>query len=426
MTQTVPREVRIVRLGHRGDGITEDGLLASRTLPGEVVAGPIVEGRIHAPRILHPSPHRVRAPCPHYARCGGCALQHAHDDFVATWKAEVIVRALAAQGLQAPVRPVHTSPAETRRRAVLAGRRTKAGALVGFHAPASDQIVAIPDCRLLHPALRAALPALEALTAAGASRRDVLALTVTATDAGVDVAVRSRSGQPAARSGPGPRVDPDLAARLAAIAGARGLARLTWNGDTLAQAAPPTVRLGRATVPLAPGAFLQATADGEAALVAAVRTAVDRAARITDLFAGCGTFALPLSEAAEVHALEGDAALTESLTAGWRATPGLRQLRAETRDLFRRPLLAAELTEVQAVVIDPPRAGAEAQCAQIAASDVPVVAAVSCNPVTFARDARILVAAGFRLEWVQPVDQFRWSRQVELAARLSRPHMGRA
>ncbi len=412
--EAAPVRTEIVRLGHRGDGITAEGLFVPRTLPGELVEGPVRDGRIMGARILRPSAERVRAPCPHYARCGGCALMHARDGFVAGWKTEVIARALAAQRLEAPMRPIATSPPATRRRATLAGRRMRSGALVGFHGPASDQITPIPECQLLHPALMAGLPALEALTAAGASRRGALALTVTATEDGLDVAVQ------------GAAVDGAMAARLAGIAGEHGLARLTWDGALLAQATPPRVLLGRARVPLPPGAFLQATAEGEAALVEAVREAVGKAGRITDLFAGCGTFSLPLAEGAEVHAVEGDKTLTGALEAGWRATPGLRALRAEARDLFRRPLLPAELSRTDAVVIDPPRAGAEAQTAAIAASSVPVVAAVSCNPVTFARDARLLVEAGFTLDWVQPVDQFRWSRHVELAARLSRPHMGRA
>ncbi|MGY6411376.1 MAG: class I SAM-dependent RNA methyltransferase [Alkalilacustris sp.] len=412
--ESAPLQARIVRLGHRGDGITAEGLFVPRTLPGERVEGTVADGRIAAPRILHPSADRVRPPCPHYARCGGCALLHARDDFVADWKAQVIARALAAQGLEAPLRPILTSAPASRRRATLAGRRMKSGALVGFHGPASDQITPIQDCRLLHPALMAGLPALEALTIAGASRRGALALTVTATEDGLDVAVQGA-----------PPADAPTAARLAGIAAEHGLARLTWGGALLAQASPPRVRLGRALVPLPPGAFLQATSQGEAALVAAVRDAVGPAARIVDLFAGCGTFALPLAEGAEVLALEGEAALMAALDAGWRATPGLRTVRTQTRDLFRRPLLPAELARADAVVIDPPRAGAEAQTAAIAASGVPLVAAVSCNPITFARDARLLVDAGFTLDWVQPVDQFRWSRHVELAARLSRPHMGR-
>ncbi|MCC5983842.1 MAG: class I SAM-dependent RNA methyltransferase, partial [Rhodobacteraceae bacterium] len=204
------------------------------------------------------------------------------------------------------------------------------------------------------------------------------------------------------------------------------LARLAWEGEVIALAALPAQTFGRAQVVPPPGAFLQATEDGEATLLAAVRGAVGDAARVADLFAGCGTFTLPLAERAEVHAVEGDAAMLAALDAGWRRAAGLKRVRTETRDLFRRPLLADELACFDAVVIDPPRAGAAAQVAELARAQVPVIAAVSCNPVTFARDARVLVAAGYCLQTVQVVDQFRWSAHVELAARFVFGHIAGA
>ncbi len=405
----------IERLGHRGDGVA-GGVFVARALPGEVVEGEVEAGRIARPRILTPSPDRVAAPCRHYRACGGCALQHASDTFVAGWKQEVVAAALSAQGLSAPFRPIHVSPASSRRRATLAGRRLKSGALVGFHARGSDTVTAIPGCLLLAPPLIAALPALEALVEAGTSRRGEMALTVTALGQGVDVA--ATGGRP---------LDAGLRIVLPQIAARHRLARLTWDGETLYQPAPPTLAMGRARVAPPPGAFLQATEEGEAALVAAVTGALAGARRIADLFAGFGTFALPLAERAEVRAVEGDGAMLAALDAGWRGAAGLKRITTEARDLFRRPLLPDELARFDALVIDPPRAGAEAQMHQIArAADGPaVIAAVSCNPVTFARDARILATAGWRLDWVQVVDQFRWSAHVELAARLSRGHMAR-
>lgn len=399
----------IARLGHRGDGVTEDGLFAPRTLPGEVIEGVAEGGRIAAPRILLPSPDRVRPPCPHFRTCGGCALQHASDGYVARWKEDVVRAALTGVGLSAPFRPMHTSPPASRRRATLAGLRTKGGALVGFHARASDTLVPVPDCHLLHHDLMAALPALAALTTLGATRKGELALSVTRSEDGADVQVRG--GKP---------LTPALHQDLAACANDHALARLAWEDEVIAQHAPPRQIMGRAQVVPPPGAFLQATAEGEAALVAAVRDAVGGAMRLADLFAGCGTFALPLAEGAEVLAVEGDAAMIAALGAGWRGASGLRRINSITRDLFRRPLLAAELLGLDAVVIDPPRAGAAAQIAELAGSGVPVIAHVSCNPATFARDAQTLVSAGFRLDWVQVVDQFRWSAHVELAARFSR------
>lgn len=397
----------VARLGHLGDGVTADGLFVPGALPGEEVEGEAQGDRLAGVRILTPVPDRVRPPCTHARTCGGCTMQHASDALVARWKEGIVAGALAGQGLTAPILPILTSPPASRRRATLAGRRTRGGALVGFHMRASATILPVPGCRLLHPALMAALPALDAVVIAGGSRSGELALTVTATLAGLDLAVTG--GKPA---------DAALRLTLARLAEDHALARLTWDGETVAQRAPPVVAFGPARVPLPPGAFLQATAEGEAALVAAVERATGPARRIADLFAGCGTFALPLAARAEVHAAEGEAAMTAALDAGWRATPGLHRVTTETRDLFRRPLEPAELARFDAVVIDPPRAGAEAQVARIAAARVPVVAMVSCNPATFARDARILAAAGFVPEWVQPVDQFRWSPHVELVARF--------
>ncbi|SNT24117.1 class I SAM-dependent RNA methyltransferase [Tropicimonas sediminicola] len=406
-------EVTIERLGHRGDGIAPGPLYAARCLPGELVSGTPEGDRLAETRIVTPSPHRVSPPCRHYKGCGGCAVQHADDAFVAEWKQGIVRAALAAQGLEAPFRPIQTSPARSRRRAVFSGRRTKKGVLVGFHARASDTVIDVPDCLLVDPALLRARPALEAITRAGASRKGELSLTVTVAPEGPDVSVTG--GKP---------LDMALRVELGALVGEHGLSRLTWEDETVALHSPPTVRFDGIAVTPPPGAFLQATEAGEAALRRAVTEAVGEAGRIVDLFAGCGTFSLPLARGAEVHAVEGLGALTGALTTGARHAQGLREVTAEVRDLFRRPLLPDELDRYDAVVIDPPRAGAEAQTTQIAASRVPVVASVSCNSVTFARDAALLVKAGFRLDWVQVVDQFRWSPHVEVAARLSRSHIG--
>ncbi len=403
--------ITIERLGHLGDGLADRGAIrVPLTLPGEVVEGtPGADGRVADARIVTPSPDRVRGPCPHYRACGGCALQHASDSFVAAWKTDVVRTALAAQGLDAPFRPVLTSPPRSRRRAVLSGRRTKAGTLVGLHARASDTIVEIPGCLLLDPALMAVVPALREVVALGASRSGELAMTVTLTDGGIDLSVAG--GKP---------MDADLFAGLAALAERAELARLSWRGEVVVTRRPPVQRFGSARVLPPAGAFLQATRQGEAALLAAVVEAVGDARRIVDLFSGSGTFSLPLAVRVDVLAVEGEGAMTAALLAGARQTPGLHQVTAETRDLFRRPLLPDELARFDAVVIDPPRAGCEAQAREIAASGVAVVAAVSCNPVTFARDAKILCDAGFGLDWVQVVDQFRWSPHVELVARFSR------
>jgi 23S rRNA (uracil1939-C5)-methyltransferase len=399
----------IARLGHLGDGIAPGPVFVPMALPGEVVEGEISGERMVEPKILTPSPDRVRAPCRHYRACGGCAIMHASDGFVAAWKTDVVRQALAAQGLEAAFRPIVTSPPRSRRRATFSGRRMKTGAVVGLHGRRSGTITDIPDCQLVHPELAAILPWLVEITVTGGSRKAELALSATVTDVGVDLAVRG--GKPRESS---------LFSALSAIAERADLARLTWDDETVATRRPPARRFGAAQVVPPAGAFQQATAEGEAALLAAVSEAVGQAAHIADLFAGCGTFALPLAAGAEVHAVEGDAAMIAALDAGWRDARGLHRVSSEARDLFRRPLLPDELNRFDAIVIDPPRAGALAQTAEIVASRVPVVASVSCNPVSFARDAKVLTDAGFRLDWVQVVDQFRWSPHVEVSARFSR------
>ncbi|GGW25615.1 RNA methyltransferase [Gemmobacter lanyuensis] len=404
-------KLTIERLGHLGDGIAQgpDGpVYVPGMLPGEEIEGELRGDSLQGAKIVTPSADRVKPPCSHARTCGGCLMQHARDSLVADWKLGIVRGALSGQGLEAVLRPIVTSPPKSRRRATLAARRTKGGTMIGFHARGSDLLIPVPNCQLLHPDLMAAMPALEALVLAGGSRTAELDLTVTRSLAGPDVLVKG--GKP---------LDADLRLNLARIAEAHGLSRVTWEDEVVALRAAPMQRFGKALVAPPPGAFLQATAEGEAALLTAVREAVGNASRITDLFAGAGTFTLPLADQADIHALEGDAAMIAALDKGWRQAGGLHRVTAETRDLFRRPLEPDEFKGVQAAVIDPPRAGAEAQVATLARSKVPVIAMVSCNPVTFARDARVLVAAGYRIDWVQVVDQFRWSAHVELVARFS-------
>lgn len=400
----------VERLGRKGDGVAVAGdrrALAALTLPGEQIEGEATDGRIASPRIVLPSAQRVRPACPHYRACGGCSLMHGSEDFVKGWKVGVVTEALRAQGLSASVAGVHVSPPRSRRRAVLSGRRTKKGALLGFHARASDVIVDIADCHVLRPAIQAALPLLRQLVIAGASRSAELSLTVTDTPAGLDVNVTG--GKPA---------DPALFHTLAALAGQGDLARLSWDGQSITRR-PPALPMGRARVVPPPGSFLQATAEGEAALLAAVRNILRDAGRVLDLFAGCGTFSLPLADTADVHAVEGLAAPLQALDHAARNTQGLHRITTEIRDLARRPFLPDELA-YNAIVIDPPRAGAEAQAREIARSEVPTLAWVSCDPVTFARDARILAEGGYVIDRVFVVDQFRWSPHVETVAEFHR------
>ncbi len=401
--------VTIERLGHQGDGIAPGPVFVPRSLPGEVVEGVVEAGRMASPRILSPVAERVRPPCRHAKSCGGCALQHAGAEFLARWKLGVVETALKAQGVEAPILGISTSPPRSRRRAVLAARRLKSGAQVGFHGLKSDTIVEISECHLIRPELLALLPLIREIAVLGGSRKGRLAVTLTLLDDGVDIAVSG--GKP---------LEPALFTALVELVRGKGVVRLSWEGEVVAAFGPVRLTMGPARVPLPPGAFLQATREGEAALVAAVEEAVEGAQKVADLFAGAGTFTLPLTRRAAVHAVESLEDMLEALLAGWRGAGGLKPASTETRDLFRRPLLPDELGRFDAVVLDPPRAGAEAQVAELARAQVPVVAMVSCNPVTFARDARLLCDAGFAVEWLRVVDQFRWSPHVELVARFTR------
>ncbi|TYO89149.1 class I SAM-dependent RNA methyltransferase [Oceanicella actignis] len=402
----------VARLGHRGDGVNAAGdVFVPGALPGERVVGAVIEGRMIAPRIVAPSPDRVAPPCPHAGECGGCALQHAAPGFLAEWKRERVREALAARGIGGvALRETIVSPPRSRRRATLSARRTKKSVMLGFHARAEDRIVPIETCELADPRIVAALEGLRALVPLVASRKGEAKLAVTVSEAGLDVDLRQVKP-----------LDGPLRARLAEIAAREGWARLSHEGEALFMARPPAQDFDGLPVLPPPGSFLQATPQGEAALRAAVDEALGEARRVVDLFAGCGTFALPLSRRAEVLAVESDAAALAALDAAWRAAGGaLRRLTTQARDLFRRPLTPEELRRFDAAVIDPPRAGARAQAQAVAASGLRRVAMVSCDPGSFARDARILIDGGFSLEWVQPVDQFLWSGHVELAAAFAR------
>lgn len=402
-------QFRIIRLGHQGDGIAQGPIFAPLTLPDEIVTGTLDGKTLRDIKIVAPSDHRVKPPCSHFKSCGGCQLMHASDEFVAEWKVDVVRTALAAHGLSAEMRLCLTSPVASRRRASFAARRTKKGVSVGFHARASDTIIDIPNCHLLTPEIKSAVPIIAELTRATASRKGELSFAVTTSVNGLDIAVTG-----------GREIDGPLQIELGQFCEAHKLARLTWNDETIAMRHAPVQTFGMAQVTPPAGSFLQATKEGEADLVSCARAIVGSVPRVADLFSGCGTFSLPLAETAEVHAVEGSADMIAALDQAWRKSTGLKKLSSEARDLFRRPLLPDELAKFDAVVIDPPRAGADAQVQELAKSSVPVIAFVSCNPTTFARDASVLVHAGYNMDFVQTVDQFRWSSHVELIASFTR------
>ncbi|MEM7212792.1 MAG: methyltransferase [Pseudomonadota bacterium] len=403
-------EAVIETLGSQGDGVTPDGVFVPRSLPGEVVRIVPSGHRAVLSEIVRSAPDRVSPICPHYGICGGCAVQHASDGLVAGWKQALVHKALAARGIDGvEIRPITTSPPRSRRRATFSAKRTKKGSLSGFHASASDQIVPVTECSVVDSALLELKAGMHDLVMAGASRKGELRVTITTSEGGLDVSVTG--GKP---------VEGPVYGHLVAIAATSDLARLSWDGEPVVVRRPPVQRMGRARVVPPPGGFLQATAHGEAVLVEAVREALGDARRVADLFCGSGTFALPVAETAEVLAIEAEAAALEALDAGWRQAEGLKRIEIEARDLFHRPLLDRQLDGIDAVAMDPPRQGARSQSEQIAKSKVQRIAAVSCNPATFARDARTLIDGGFRLDWIQPVDQFRWSPHVELAAQFTR------
>lgn len=390
---------RIVRVAARGDGVTADGRHAALAAPGDL---------LRADGSVEPGPHRQTPPCRHFPTCGGCQLQHLDDGAYADFVRDRVVGGLAAQGLQADVRPAIVSPPRTRRRATFHAEAGNAPT-IGFSEAGSHRLVDLRECHILDPRLFALLAPLRKLLPRLMRPKRRVEIVMTLADQGVDLLLRGVEADGLA-----------AAEALSAFGEAHGLARLAVDGGFGVEVryAPvePSVTLGGVAVPLPSDAFLQATAEGEAALVEAVREAVGDAAPLADLFAGLGTFSLALP--GKVYAAEGarDAVLALKAAAGRAQRPVF----AEHRDLFRRPLMPAELARFGAVILDPPRAGTREQAAQLAQSAVPVIAYVSCNPSSFARDAKTLCEGGYRLDWVQPVGQFRWSTHVELAARFSR------
>jgi 23S rRNA (uracil1939-C5)-methyltransferase len=406
----------IDRLGSRGDGIADTPagpIYVPYALPGETVEvdqWPGHPDRRHFIKVDVASPNRITPICPHFGICGGCALQHLTTARYLDWKRTLVMAAMAQAELEASVDELIDAHGEGRRRAVFHARRGTRDVLeVGFSALRAHRVVAIDHCPVLAPKLDGAIEAAWAIAEVLAGAGKPLDIQVTASDAGLDVDVR----------GSGPLTAASVA-KLAGVAERQRLARLTRHGEIVAQRAAPMLRMGRAEVVLPPGAFLQATAAGEAILARLVAAHCEGASTVADLFCGVGPFSLRLAERARITAADND---VDAITALQRAagTPGLKPIVAHVRDLFRRPFAPVELKTFDAVIFDPPRQGAQMQARALADSVVPVVVAVSCNPVTFARDARILVHSGYRLTRVTPVDQIRYSAHVELVARFQRP-----
>jgi 23S rRNA (uracil1939-C5)-methyltransferase len=406
----------IDHVGHRGDGVAlVDGqsVYVPYTLSGETAEVEAVTGHPDRRRLLRiesASPERIAPFCPHFSICGGCAIQHWEAERYRAWKRNIVVETLAQAKLDCAVAPLIDAHGLGRRRLTLHARMGTHDVLkVGLTTAHSHDIVPVDRCPILDPHLGGALDAGWAIAEPLISVGKPLDIQITATDNGLDVDVRGSGPLPAA-----------MIAKLSAIAEQHRLARLTRHGELVLMRRPPALRIGSAQVALPPGSFLQATVAGEETLATLVSEHCGSAKKIADLFCGVGPFALRLAPRARISAFDNDAGAIEALRKAATATPGLKPLKAEARDLFRRPLRREELRDYDAVIFDPPRQGAQAQSLQLAASKVALVIAVSCNAATFARDARILVDGGYRIETVTPVDQFRHTQHVELVAKFVR------
>jgi len=398
-----------MRLGAGGDGVAETAqgpCYVPFALPGERVRR-VADG---LPELMSaPSPQRQRPPCRHFGTCGGCLAQHMTQELYADWKRGILLAAFSQRGLEADVAPLRGIAAGTRRRAVFTARRQGGELVLGFHRRRSAEVFAVAECPVLVPAIVAELAGLRAIAAALAEEE--VRLTVLATPVGLDVAV----------DGAAKRLNARTAGALAQLASGRAIARLAHNGEIIAQRARPELMLDGVAVVPPPGLFVQAVGEAQTALIGEVLANIGKPRRVADLFAGLGTFSLALARRAQVLAVDGEARALAALAEAKRMSTGLKPILTKVRDLVREPLSARELEAFDCVVLDPPRAGAQAQARQIGRARVPRVVYVSCNPATLARDARTLVDGGFALQRVVPIDQFLYSAHLEAVAVFCRP-----
>lgn len=403
--------VSIEKIGASGDGIALDNdsrVFVPYSVPGDILDVEIKGERGHIVNIIEDGAARRDPHCKHFGVCGGCSLQHLRDDVYANWKHERVVQALARHNIDASlIAPMISTPWKTRRRAVLTGHRVSGGVRLGFNQAKSSKIAILDECYVLHPTLMTAIPAIENLLGElGISRCDV---AVTLCEQGIDVSIDAPN-----QSYPDALVLQNLAGTMQQAS----IIRIALNREIVLALETPIVSMSGFAVPVPPNAFLQASVEGEEALTALVVAGVGGAKKIADLFSGCGTFSLPLAKRSSVLAIDDDPvaidALQNATSFAQRKGQSLKSLTAQMRNLFQTPLQPDELNDFDAVVFDPPRAGAEAQVTAITQSRVPKVIGVSCNPVTFARDAAMLIEGGYTLKQVTPVDQFNFSPHIEL------------
>jgi len=397
----------ITGLAHQGDGVamTDEGkIFVAGTLPGERVEADVIRDRGELVRVLDEAENRVRAPCPHFDACGGCSLQHMSEESYLLWKWVQVANALEAHHIKTSLAPMIPIEAGTRRRATFAAERRSGRLHFGFHSARSHQVTAIESCLILTPELAASLEALRILSAIITPKRGVLKIHALSTVSGLDVRLDDFGDWP------------DFSIERALIDHAINtpFARLSLGDNMLIETTPPLLSFGKAQVSPPPGGFTQTTQQSEDALARLVLDALKDKKNIVDLFSGSGTFSLRLAEDARVHCVENDAAALDALEKAARKTPALKPVTSEKRDLFHSPLRAKELDAYDAIVLDPPRAGAREQVAEIAGSKVEKAVYVSCSPATFARDAELLIKAGYSLTTVTPVDQFLFSHHSEL------------
>ncbi|MGJ8571799.1 MAG: class I SAM-dependent RNA methyltransferase [Hoeflea sp.] len=414
------QKLDITRLGGQGDGIAETPqgqIFVPFTVPGDVITAAVEKSRGTLLAVLEPSPERVEPPCPHFgpdndeAGCGGCALQHVANGTYETWKRGLVVSALEARGISAEVTPLVSCASGTRRRVVFAARRTDKGAILGFNRAQSHHIVAIDTCVVATDRINQGLPTIRRLATAVAVGKEAFRLSVLDAVPGLDIAVDA----------PFKLKEADRLRIITAVRTEPVAARLSFNGEILIEKQPPELEFGSVVVNPPPGGFVQASRAAEDVMGDLVTGHLKKSKRVVDLFSGSGTFALRLAQQSHVHAVEADGPSLNALDRAARRTLGLKPVSVEKRDLFRRPLMLAELKTYQGLVFDPPRAGAEVQVSDIARSTVKHIAAVSCNPTTLARDLEILIKGGYKITSVTPIDQFLWSSHVEVVALLERP-----
>lgn len=406
----------IDHVGHFGDGVAvigDESVYVPYALGGEsvdVLPSPGHPDRRMLAQIIDASPERVDPFCPHFGTCGGCAIQHWQTDAYRNWKRQLVVDTLAHAGIACEVEDLIDAHGAGRRRMTMHARQSQQDVLrVGFAATGRHEIIPIDHCPILDPKMQGAVEAANDIAELLKPVSKPLDIQITAADNGLDIDVRG--------SGP---LDTTMLSSLSKLAERHNLARLTRHGELVIMRNPPVVRVGKAQVTLPPGSFMQPTVTGEETLAALVFARCKGAKHIADLFCGIGPFALRLAEKFKVSAFDNDAVAVTALQNAVKLTQGLKPIKAEARDLFRRPLMPQELRDYDCVVFDPPRQGAQAQSQQLAASKIALVVAVSCNPATFARDAKFLLDGGFKLDSVTPVDQFRHTPHVELVARFRR------